>query len=56
MTYGAEFDVSLRIVNIRIIGDERELVAETKLAYGVLICTGIGSNLSANQQADSLKQ
>ena len=35
MTYYAGFDVSLRTVNICIIDDEGELVAETKLASDV---------------------
>ncbi len=35
MTYYAGFDVSLRTVNICVIDDEGELIAETKLASDV---------------------
>ena len=55
MTYYAGFDVSLRTVNICVIDDEGELVAETKLASDVQDIVAYLDDLNIELESVALK-
>ena len=54
MTYYAGLDVSLRTVNLCVLDDQGELVAETKLASDVQDIVAYLDELSLDREADLL--